>query len=110
MSDPADKKPEEKEVAVPPNQTRTGIQLMLEPVIDSIIKGSGLDMTNPDILRRYFRALTHLAIKKLLDVGAPPDFLLAQTIEAITHELESRQKLSGPTPVAPSVPPGTMMN
>lgn len=91
---------------VNPSETRTGIMLMLSPVIESAIQSAKLDLSNPDLLRRYFRAMVHLAIKKLLDAGAAPEFLLTQTMEAIGHELEERSKLS----TEPNVPPSTMVN
>lgn len=88
------------------SDTRTGIMLMLSPAIETAIKTANLDLTNTDILRRYFRAMVHLAIKRLLDAGAPPEFLVAQTLEAIGHELEEREKRAGQG----NVPPSTMMN
>ena len=102
-----DKKPEiEDEKDTPTNETRTGIMLKLSPAIEKVLKDEGLDMTRPDLMRRYFRAMVHLAAKKLLDAGAPPDFLVAQTIEAIGHELEARKKLSDEG----TVPPSTALN
>lgn len=91
---------------VNPSETRTGIMLMLAPVIESAIQSAKLDLDNPDLLRRYFRAMVHLAIKRMLDAGAPPEFILTQTMEAIGHELEERNKL----PTEPNVPPSTMAN
>lgn len=88
------------------SDSRTGIMLMLSPVIESAIKTAKLDLADVSILRRYFRAMVHLAIKRLLDAGAPPEFLVAQTLEAIGHELEERKQRGGDG----NVPPSTMMN
>lgn len=107
MSDDQKKEPVADEPSpVNPSETRTGIMLMLAPVIESAIQTANLDLTNPDLLRRYFRAMVHLAIKRLLDAGASPEFLLTQTWEAIGHELEERTQLQ----TAPNVPPSTMAN
>lgn len=100
--DQNEKKPEASEVEIPSNETRTGIMLKLSPAIENALKEAGLDMTRTDILRRFFRAMVHLAAKKLLDAGAPPDFLVAQTIEAIGHEMAARKKLEGEGTVSPS--------
>jgi hypothetical protein len=89
-------------------ETRTGIMLLLAPAIDKTMAESTLDLTNVNILRRFFRAMIHLAIKKMLDAGAPPQFLLAQTVEAINHELEARAKQ--PQGSAINVPPSNMVN
>jgi len=80
----------EAEAEIPLNETRTAIMLKLAPVIEAAMKETGLNMDDPTILRRYFRAMVHLAIQKLMDDGAPPQFLVAQTIEAIQHEMEKR--------------------
>lgn len=107
MSDDQKKEPVAGETPpVNPSETRTGIMLMLAPVIENAIQTANLDLGNPDLLRRYFRAMVHLAIKRLLDAGAAPEFLLTQTMEAIGHELEERSKL----PTEPNVPPSTMVN
>ena len=63
MSDGDKKSPVEGEK--PPadsSDTRTGIMLMLSPVIETAIKTANLDLTDVSILRRYFRAMVHLAI------------------------------------------------
>jgi len=107
MSDEDKKSPVEGEK--PPensSDTRTGIMLMLSPVIETAIKTANLDLTDVNILRRYFRAMVHLAIKRLLDAGAPPEFLVAQVMEAIGHELEERKNMASDG----NVPPSTMLN
>jgi len=111
MSDadkPKENPAEGGENPVNPAETRTGIMLLLAPVIDKTMAESTLDLTNGDILRRFFRAMIHLAIKKLLDAGAPPQFLVAQTVEAINHELMARAKQTQGSAV--NVPPSTMIN
>lgn len=73
------------------NETRTGIMKQIEPVIEEALVASGLNLNNPDILRRYFRALVHVGAKRLLDAGAPAQFVAGQAIEAIGHELAERE-------------------
>lgn len=95
------------EASVDLSTTRTGIMLMLAPAIEAALKDSKLDMTDVNVLRRYFRAMVHLAVQRMLDVGAPHQFLIAQMLEAVGHELEARQKLAKEDP---NVPPATMSN
>lgn len=105
-------KPEKPETPETPDltQTRTGIQLMLAPAIETALKSSGLDMADPNILRRYFRALVHLGITRLLDLGAPPEFLATQMLEALGHEMESRAKQAATADGSPTQPPAGMKN
>lgn len=73
-----------------PPATRTGIMLMLAPALETAVKSSNLDLTDMATLRRYFRALVHLALKKPLDAGVHPDLLMAQVLEAFAREMDER--------------------
>lgn len=86
--------------------TRTGIMLALAPAVEAAVKAAGLDLTDMNILRRYFRAMVHLGVKRLLDAGIPPEFLIPQMFEVLAHEMEERQRLSAEG----NVPPSTMSN
>ena len=106
------KKPEAtpgEEPDVDLSKTRTSIMMKLAPAMDKVMLDSGFSFEDPDIRRRYFRAMIHLAIKKMLDIGAPPQHLFDQMLEALGHELEERGII---TPGAPSKPPsnGGMLN
>ena len=74
--------------------TRTGIMLVLLPVVQTALAGiPGLDLAgNVAHLRRTVRALCTLAIRMLLDAGAPPEFVAAQLGEALAHELKEREE------------------
>lgn len=74
-----------------PTDSRTGIQKLVEPLVDEAMVKAGLNMSDPTILRRYFRALMTIGMKRLLDAGAPPPFIVAQAIEAVGHEIEARE-------------------
>lgn len=85
MSDAAKKNPTEQ-----PSMTRTGIMLLLAPVLEEAAKSANLDLTDVTTLRRYSRALVHLAIQKPLDAGTHPDLLMGLVLEAFAHEMDER--------------------
>jgi len=72
--------------------TRTGIMLVLAPAIEAALGSiEGLDVTgNVAHLRRMVRAIVTLAVRPMLDAGAPPEVVAAQLIEALGHELNER--------------------
>ena len=76
------------------NLTRTGIMLALLPVIQATLAGiPGFDMVgNKAHLRRTVRALTTLAMRMMLDAGAPPQIVADQLFESLAHEVDERQK------------------
>jgi hypothetical protein len=76
------------------SKTRTGIMMKLAPVVDKALLDMPLDLENPDNRRRCFRALIHLGLKKMLDIGVDPNFLAQQMLEALGHELEYRSELN----------------
>ena len=72
--------------------TRTGIMLVLAPALSAALASiPGLDPTgNVAHLRRVVRAVVTLAVRPMLDAGAPPEVVAAQLIEALGHELTER--------------------
>ena len=89
--------------------TRTGIMLVLLPAVQSALGTiPGLDVTGSVAhLRRTVRALCTIAVRMLLDAGAPPQFVAQQLIESLGHELEERaakQKAEslGASPIFPN--------
>ena len=72
--------------------TRTGIMLVLAPANEAALGSiEGLDVTgNVAHLRRMVRAIVTLAVRPMLDAGAPPEVVAAQLIEALGHELNER--------------------
>lgn len=66
-------------------------QALVKPIQEALEK---LEIEpNPPHLRRVCRALATLGFAPLLDAGAPPQFVAAQLLEALGHELEHRKKL-----------------
>ncbi len=82
-----------KSLAKKPPATRTGIMLMLAPVIDAAIESGKVDLADVATLRRYVRAMIHLALRKPLDAGVHPDLLMAQVLEAFARELDERDEI-----------------
>jgi hypothetical protein len=65
--------------------------LLLAPALDAAVRSGNLDLADIHILRRYFRALIHLALAKPLDAGVSPHLLRAQVFEVFDHELQERE-------------------
>lgn len=97
--------------------TRTGIMLVLAPVVEAALKtipgltltltGGEGDTAARDNIRRAYRALLHLGIKLMLDAGAPPEVVAGEAMTAIGNELKERQekaKVEGFTQNAPTLP------
>lgn len=101
------KTPEAQPADVDLTKTRTAIMMKLAIATDKVMLEEGFDFSDNDIRRRFFRAMVHLAVKKMLDVGAPPQFLMDQMLEALGHELQERAELQQ---IEGNVPCDTHMN
>lgn len=85
---------------VPKHLTRTGIMLTILPAVSAALSAIpevkvAREVTPPTpesigTLRRAFRALLTIGIRFMLDVGTPPQFLMAEMHTAITNELAER--------------------
>jgi hypothetical protein len=101
---PEDKPGEESDVDL--SKTRTAIMMKLAPAMDKVMLDAGFSFDDPDIRRRYFRAMIHLAMKKMLDIGVHPQQMFEQMVEALGHELEERGVIpKNGLPPPPSKPP-----
>lgn len=70
---------------------RHTIQNALAPAIESALAGiEKLDMTRPEDMRRFFRALVHIGADHLLNAGCPPQTIAGFAVEAIAREVEAR--------------------
>ena len=80
---------------------RSTIQNTVAPAIESALAGiEKLDMTRPEDMRRFFRALVHIGSARLLDAGCPPALVANFALEAVGREVEARQNAI-PVEVAP---------
>lgn len=70
---------------------RHTIQTALAPAIESALAGiEKLDMTRPEDMRRFFRALVHIGAARLLDAGCPAQVAAGFALDAIAKEVETR--------------------
>lgn len=84
-----------KAPAVAPEKhlTRTGIMLVIAPVVIAALKTiPGLDQGGTDAIRRTFRALMTIGVKMMLDAGLHPMLIVKEAQTAIGAELKERQE------------------
>lgn len=80
----------------------------VEAAIAKAEKQFGIEATDPDAQRRFFRALVTIAAQRLFDMGAPPPLIAQQAFEAVAHEAQyrhSKKTLHLGQPFGP-LPPG----
>lgn len=72
--------------------TRTDIQGLLKPAVESALALASVPVLDHVIARRLMRALVHLGAARLLALGAPPQVILGLCVEAVAKEVGTYQK------------------